>query len=61
MCTERKIAQWRERNHCPASDRLAQEGPWLGQTILLADEPDMEDIAAAIRKVHRHAEALKRT
>jgi dTDP-4-amino-4,6-dideoxygalactose transaminase len=57
--TEREIAQWRERNQCPANDRLAQEGMWLGQTILLGERSGMEDIATAIRKVQRHAEALK--
>jgi len=58
--TQQEIAQWRERNHCPANDRLCQEGMWLGQTVLLADKRDMEDIATAIRKVQRHAEALKK-
>jgi dTDP-4-amino-4,6-dideoxygalactose transaminase len=59
--TEQEIAQWRERNRCPANDRLCQEGVWFGQTVLLAGRRDMEDIATAIRKVQRHAEALKKT
>lgn len=57
--TEQELARWRERNHCPANDRLTQECVWLGQTVLLAGKRDMEDIATAIRKVQRHAEALK--
>lgn len=58
--TEQEIARWRERNHCPANDRLAQECVWFGQTVLLAGKRDMEDIATTIRKVQRHAEGLKK-
>jgi dTDP-4-amino-4,6-dideoxygalactose transaminase len=57
--TAGEIAGWRERNHCPANDRLCQEGLWLGQSTLLGSRRDMEDIATAIRKVYRHREALK--
>lgn len=59
--TTQEIAHWRERNHCPANDRMCQEVVWLGQTVLLGDKRDMEDIATAIRKVQRHAEELKKT
>ena len=59
--TQQEIAQWRERNHCPANDRLCQEGLWLDQNVLLGGKRDMEDIATAIRKIQRHAEALKKT
>jgi hypothetical protein len=31
---------------------------WIPQTMLLAEEADMEDIAAAIRKVQAHAGEL---
>jgi len=58
--TQQEIAQWRERDHCPNNDRLCQEGMWLAQTVLLGDKRDMEDIATAIHKVQRHAEALKK-
>ncbi|MBI4877617.1 MAG: DegT/DnrJ/EryC1/StrS family aminotransferase, partial [Acidobacteria bacterium] len=58
--TTAEIARWRERNHCPANDRLAQDGMWLGQSILLGDKADMEDIALAVRKVRKNAEAVKR-
>jgi dTDP-4-amino-4,6-dideoxygalactose transaminase len=56
--TPREIAGWRERNHCPANDRLCREGMWIGQSALLGDQRDMEDIATAMRKVQRHASAL---
>jgi dTDP-4-amino-4,6-dideoxygalactose transaminase len=57
--TKREIDQWRERNHCPANDRLCQEGLWFAHNILLGSRRDMEDIIAGIRKVQRHASALK--
>ena len=58
--TTQEIARWRERNHCPGNDRACQEGLWLGQNVLLGSRSDMEDIATAMRKVKRHAEALKK-
>ncbi|MEN6537064.1 MAG: DegT/DnrJ/EryC1/StrS family aminotransferase [Bryobacteraceae bacterium] len=58
--TAQEIARWKERNHCPGNDRAADEGLWLGQNVLLGTKTDMEDIATAIRKVHRHAEALRK-
>jgi dTDP-4-amino-4,6-dideoxygalactose transaminase len=54
-----EIAAWRDRNVCPANDRLCEDGLWLGQSILLAGKQDMEDIATAIRKVQRQADALR--
>ena len=60
--TKKEVAHWRERNHCPANDRLCrQEGMWLSQPVLLGDKRDMEDIALAMGKVQRHAETLKKT
>ena len=57
--TKEEIAAWRERNHCPANDRLAQTGMWLGQNVLLGAKTDIEDIVTAIRKIQRHADAVK--
>ncbi len=59
--TKQEIDHWRERNVCPANDRLCREGVWLGQSVLLAGRRDMEDIAAAVRKVYRNAGALKKS
>ena len=56
-----EIDRWRERNQCPANDRLCKEGLWLGQTVLLGSRRDMEEIIGAIRKVQRNADALKKT
>jgi dTDP-4-amino-4,6-dideoxygalactose transaminase len=54
----RRISDYLERLHCPANDRLCEEAVWLSQTTLLGPRSDMDQIAEAIRKVHRHAEKL---
>jgi perosamine synthetase len=51
---ERLQAFW-QKNHCPENDRLCEEAVWFGQTMLLASRSDMEQIAAAIRKIHDNA------
>lgn len=56
--TQQEIARWRERNQCPANDRLCREGMWISQSTLLAARADMEDIAAAVRKVQANAAQL---
>ncbi len=54
----REIAQWRERNQCPANDRLCQEAVWFTQTMLLGPRQDMDDIATAVRRIQQHADTL---
>ncbi len=49
-----------ERNACPVNDRLCQEAVWLTQTMLLGPRADMDDIAAAVRKVRASGAALAR-
>ncbi len=58
--TKKEIDAWRERNHCPANDRLTREGLWFSQNVLLADKAAMEDIVMAFAKVRRHAEAIRK-
>lgn len=55
-----RIAQWKERNACPKTDRLCAEAVWLTQNTLLGPRSDMDQIAEAVRKVHRHAAELAR-
>jgi dTDP-4-amino-4,6-dideoxygalactose transaminase len=57
---EKTLAEWRERNACPANDRLCAQAVWFTQTMLLGPRSDMDQIAAAVRKVHAHAAALAR-
>jgi dTDP-4-amino-4,6-dideoxygalactose transaminase len=52
------LEKWMERNQCPENDKLCQEGVWFTQTMLLGPRSDMEQIAAAIRKIHAHAGEL---
>jgi len=54
------LAGWEERNRCPANDRLCEEAVWLTQTMLLGPRQDMDDIAAAVRKIHASSPELAR-
>lgn len=51
----REIEKWtgeRRAYHCPVSERVSEkEVLWLHQQVLLAEEEDMHDIAAAVEKV----------
>lgn len=43
----------------PVTERAAWETYWIPQYALLGDEVDMQEIAAAIRKIQRHADELR--
>ena len=53
--------QYMERNQCPQNDQLCQEAVWFTQNMLLASKTDMADIAAAIEKVYKNAEKIKKS
>jgi perosamine synthetase len=53
-----QLVEWTERNHCPANDKLCEEAVWFTQTMLLGPRDDMDQIAEAVRKIQRQAEAL---
>ncbi|MCC7498663.1 MAG: DegT/DnrJ/EryC1/StrS family aminotransferase [Bryobacterales bacterium] len=55
---EKELAEWTGRNQCPENDKLCQEAVWLYQANLLGPRTDMEQIAAAIRKVQKYAPEL---
>lgn len=55
------LANWAERTRCPVNDKLCEEAVWFTQTMLLATHTDMDDIAAAIRKIQTHAAALAKS
>lgn len=63
---ERRYPAWatareRARPDCPVAKRAAyQESVWLSHHLLLGDESDVDDIAAAIRKVHEARHELLR-
>jgi dTDP-4-amino-4,6-dideoxygalactose transaminase len=47
-----------ERNQCPVDDQVCKEAVWFMQNMLLGTESDMDDIAAAIEKIHVNAEKI---
>lgn len=53
-----ELAALAERNQCPENDKLCQEAVWFTQTMLLGGKEDMEQIAAAVRKIQKQAGAL---
>ena len=55
---EAAIKDWSERNACPENDKLCEEAVWFMQNMFLGPRSDMDEIAAAIRKIHAHAAAL---
>ncbi|QEH37692.1 L-glutamine:scyllo-inosose aminotransferase [Aquisphaera giovannonii] len=46
------------RNACPANDALCGEAVWFTQNMLLGPRADMDQIAAAVRKVRANVGAL---
>jgi dTDP-4-amino-4,6-dideoxygalactose transaminase len=57
---EATLKAWRERNACPANDRLCSEAVWFTQTMLLGPSSDMDQIATAIRKIQANAAEVAR-
>lgn len=58
--SERRIADWTERNTCPENNILCEEAVWLSQNVLLAERAAMEQIVNAIQKIQKHSDALAR-
>lgn len=52
------LDRWPERTRCPANDKLCSEAVWFTQTMLLAPRCEMDQIAAAVRKIQKHAGEL---
>jgi perosamine synthetase len=57
----RRIANYLERIHCPANDRLCEQGVWIYQTTFLGPRSDMDQIAEAVRKVQKQAGKLAKS
>jgi len=55
------LNSWEERNACPVNDQVCEEGVWFTQTMFLGPTSDMEQIAAAVQKVRKNAEELKKS
>lgn len=54
------LDSWEERTRCPVNERLCEGAVWMGQTTLLATRADMDQIAAAVAKLHAAAGELAR-
>ncbi len=52
------LAEWPNRCRAPEYEKLCREAVWFTQTMFLGDRADMEQIAAAARKIHAHAAEL---
>lgn len=57
--SKERMKSWDERNAMPVNDKLCAEAVWFTQTMLLGDRTDMDEIAAAIRRIQRNAAAIK--
>jgi perosamine synthetase len=53
-----RISEYLEKTRCPANDALCEVAVWLTQTMLLGPRSDMDEIAAAVRKVQKHGARL---
>jgi dTDP-4-amino-4,6-dideoxygalactose transaminase len=53
--SKERLARWKQRNQCPANDRLCEEAVWFTQNMLLGARGEMEQIAEAVRKIRAHA------
>ncbi len=54
----KRLAEYFERIHCPANDRLCEQGVWFYQTMFLGPRSDMDQIAEAVRKIQKQAGKL---
>lgn len=59
-CGSWKPAQDYRSLNLPESERVCRDGLWLEHNLFLGTETDMDDIAAALRKVQQNAPMLRR-
>ena len=57
---ELDYAGYLERNRCPENDQLCEEAVWLPQNVLLGTKTELDDIAAALEKIHNSAGEINR-
>jgi hypothetical protein len=53
--------KYSERNQCPENDQLCTEAVWLFQSMLLAGQSDMDDVAAAIYKIQKNSDKIRKS
>jgi len=58
LFSEKRLKQWREQNHLPGNDQLAEQSVIFYQNMLLGSRSDMDDIINAITKVYENRNSL---
>ncbi len=58
LYSAQRLKEWKEKNLCPANDKLCREAVWFTQNMLIGSRSDMEQIFEAIRKIQTHAGEL---
>jgi hypothetical protein len=53
-----RLQRYREENHCPNNDKLAETSVSLGQQVLIAGKEDVTDILEAAAKVQKFASTV---
>lgn len=53
-----RLKTYWDQNRCPENDQLCDQAVWLTQNTLLASRSDMDEIAAAVRKLQQSAGEL---
>jgi perosamine synthetase len=57
--SKKTIDKYMKENQCPANDRLCkEEALWFFQNMMLGSRNDMDQIAEAVRKVHKNVKSL---
>lgn len=57
--TKERVKAWDDANALPVNDKLCKEAVWFTQTMLLGDRSDMDEIAAAVRRIRKNAAAIR--
>lgn len=55
LYSSQRLAEWRERNVCPGNEDLCRTAVVMSHETFLGPKSDMDEIAAAVRKVQTHA------
>jgi dTDP-4-amino-4,6-dideoxygalactose transaminase len=58
LYSKETLERWQQHRACPQNDLLCAENVRFTQTMLLGTRSDMDQIAAAIRKIQKHAAAI---
>jgi dTDP-4-amino-4,6-dideoxygalactose transaminase len=60
LYSKETLDRWQQHRACPQNDILCAENVRFTQTMLLGEKSDMEQIAAAIRKIQKYAGEIAR-